>query len=333
MILGHAAPINALLNAARGARPHHAWLFVGPKGIGKATVAKAVAARLLAESAGPTPDGDGLALDSDHPIARLMLARSHPDFRLVEREPWLPKPPDTVVPYAERKGDEKRGRNIRVVQIRALESLLQLAPSLSARRIVIIDAADDLEPSAANAFLKNLEEPPAHTIFFLISHAPGRLLPTIRSRCRVLRFAPLADDDLRALLRAQMPQADSDELTALVDLAQGVPGKALGLAGLDIAGIEAALAAIIKGGDRDNAQRAALAGQLGLKAALPRYEAFLRHTPSFIAAQARTRHGAALRDALDVHAEVSQIAATAALHNLDPQSAVFEICGLIAGLA
>jgi DNA polymerase-3 subunit delta' len=237
------------------------------------------------------------------------------------------------MPYAERKGDEKRGRNIRVVQIRWLDPLLRMAPSLSPRRIIIIDAADDLEVGAANALLKSLEEPPAHTSFFLISHAPGRLLPTIRSRCRVLRFAPLGDVELREVLRDHMPRADPAELDTLAAAGAGRPGKALAFAGLDFAAIDQALADIAQTGDHDNAVRAALAAQLSLKSALPRYEAFLKRAPEYVAAHARTRTGAQLERALDIYAEISQIAATAPIHNLDPQSAVFEICGLVAGLA
>ena len=107
--------------------------------------------------------------------------RSHPDFKLLER---LPK-----------ANSEELARSITVDQVRGLQPLFATTPSLSPRRVVLIDAIDDLERSAANALLKNLEEPPAGTIFLLVSHAPGRLLPTIRSRCRLLRFDPLDDDD------------------------------------------------------------------------------------------------------------------------------------------
>ncbi len=332
-ILGHTAAITELLEAAHGPRFHHAWLFTGPEGVGKATVAKAAAARLLAESAGPPPEGNGLALDPHHRIARMIEARSHPDYKLVEREVWLPKPTDTLMPYGDRKGDEKRGRNIRIAQMRWLEPMLHMSPSLSQRRIIIVDAADDLEKSSANAFLKNLEEPPAHTIFFLISHMPGKLLPTIRSRCRVLRFAPLSDAEMQGVLRAQLPGTDGDERAALIAAAEGAPGKALALAGLDIMGIDVALATIARTGDPSNAARSALAAQFAAKSSLPRYEAFLKRAPSFIATQARTRQGSALRQAVDAYAQAQTIAATAPIHNLDPQSAVFEICGLVAGLA
>lgn len=319
MIIGHTAPIAELLDAARGPRMHHAWLLTGPEGVGKATVAKAVATRLLAEAAGPAPAGDGLTLDPEHRIARLITSGAHSDFIWLER-------------LINEKTD-KRARNISVDQVRAMSTKFSLAPSHSPRRIVVIDAIDDLERAAANALLKSLEEPPSGTIFFLISHMPGRLLPTIRSRCRVLRFSPLSDADMRAVLRAELPEAGDAEVAALIAAAEGAPGKALALAGLRIDEIDAALATIARTGDPSNAARSALASQLALKAALPRYEAFLKRAPSFLATQARTRQGAPLRDAIELYQRATQLAATAPLHNLDPQSAVFELCGLVAGLA
>jgi len=319
MIIGHTAPIAELLDAAHGERMHHAWLFTGPEGVGKATVAKAVATHLLAEAAGPAPAGDGIEIDPEHRIARLIASGAHSDFIWLER-------------LINEKTD-KRARNISVDQVRAMSTKFSLAPSHSPRRIVVIDAIDDLERAAANALLKSLEEPPSGTIFFLISHMPGRLLPTIRSRCRVLRFAPLSDADMRTVLRAELPEADEAEVAALIAAAEGAPGKALALAGLRIDEIDSALATIARTGDPTNAGRSALASQLALKAALPRYEAFLKRAPSFVATQARTRQGAPLRDAIELYQRATQLAATAPLHNLDPQSAVFELCGLVAGLA
>jgi len=318
-ILGHTAPIADLLDAAHGERMHHAWLFTGPEGVGKASVAKAVAARLLAEAAGPAPAGDSIEIDPEHRIARLIASGAHSDFIWLER-------------LINEKTD-KRARNISVDQVRAMSTKFSLAPSHSPRRIVVIDAIDDLERAAANALLKSLEEPPSGTIFFLISHMPGRLLPTIRSRCRVLRFAPLSDADMRVVLRAELPEADDAEVAALIAAAEGAPGKALALAGLRIDEIDAALTTIARTGDPSNAARSALASQLALKAALPRYEAFLKRAPSFLATQARTRQGAPLRDAIELYQRATQLAATAPIHNLDPQSAVFELCGLVAGLA
>ena len=168
-LLGHEAQEDAFLSAMRGSRLHHAWLLTGPKGVGKASFARAAALRLLAEVADPGLGGAGLSVDPEHRIARLFEARSHPDYRLVEREVW--KKADELLPEDERKGDETPARSIRVVQIRWLDRLLSVAPSLSARRAIVIDTADDMERPAANALLKSLEEPPQGTVFFLVSPA------------------------------------------------------------------------------------------------------------------------------------------------------------------
>src|SRR3546814_19245555 len=109
-------------------------------------------------------------------------------------------------------------------------------PSMSPRRVVLIDAVDDLERGGANALLKSLEEPPAGTIFLLVSHAPGRLLPTIRSRCRLLRFEPLPREAMTSLLRDVLPQERDAEIAALIADGPGPPGPRRGFAALGLGG-------------------------------------------------------------------------------------------------
>lgn len=330
-LLGHDAQAQAFLSAMRGERLHHAWLLTGPRGLGKASFAKAAALRLLAEAAGPPPGGSGLDVAEDHPIARLFRARSHPDYRLVEREVW--KKPDEILPLDERKGDEALGRNIKVLQIRWLDRILSVAPSLSPRRAIVIDAADDMERGAANALLKSLEEPPAGTVFFLVSHMPGRLLPTIRSRCRTLRFAPLSDEHMRVVLRRELPEADPIELDALVKAGEGAPGQALRFAGLDIGALDTALETMARTGDPSNMIRITTAKSLALKAAQPRYEAFLERAPAFIAARAKNRRGAALDQALDLWSKARDLAGGAIGLSLDPQATAFQLGSYVAALS
>src|SRR3546814_17781536 len=129
-------------------------------------------------------------------------------------------------------------RNISIDTIRGRQRRFSNAPSLSNCRVVIIDAADDLERGAANALLKNLEEPPAGKLFLLVSHAHGRLLPTIRSRCRMLRFSPLRDDEMETVLRAELADHDVQEIDALIAAGEGSHGRSLGLYGWDIAGMD-----------------------------------------------------------------------------------------------
>lgn len=317
--LGHRDQVTAFLAAMGQGRLHHAWLLAGPQGVGKASFAEAAAARYLAEGTDRAPGGSGLDVAEDHPTARLIAAGSHPDFRHLVR---LPR----------EKGNDL-ARNITIDQVRALQPFFAVTPGLSPRRAVVIDAIDDLERPAANALLKNLEEPPADTLFLLVSHAPGRLLPTIRSRCRLLRFAPLDDADMGVALRRLLPDAPEAEIASLVARGGGAPGQALRFAGLDIAGLDEALAALAREGDPTNARRVALARELALKAAQPRYEIFLERAPAFIAAEARQRTGAALAAAIGLWEKARGIAESAVRLSLDPQTTTFELASLVAALS
>jgi len=158
-------------------------------------------------------------------------------------------------------------------------------------------------------------------------------LPTIRSRCRVLRFGPLVADDMATVLRAELPEADADEIAALVKAGEGAPGRALGFAGLDIVGLDRAMADIAATGDPVASSRGALAKALALKSAQPRYEAFLQRAPGFIASAARNRSGQSLADALKLWEDARDLASGAVGLSLDPHSVVFELGTLIAGLA
>lgn len=295
---------------------HHAWIFAGPEGVGKARFAMLAARRLLA---GPGQPED-FAIPSGDRTQQLIDAGSHPDLKVLQR-----------LPRDEKKPEQGLARSIRVDQVRELDHFLGVKATYSDRRVVVIDTADDLErPGASNALLKNLEEPPAGTVFLLVSHAPGRLLPTIRSRCRMLRFEPLNDTEMRAALIDSGVAAG--ELDELVRVGEGAPARALAMAGLDIAGLDKALAELAQG-DSSNAVRAELARSLSLKAAQERYEAFLERAPSFIAAAARTRSGEALRIALDAHDAARNLAAGALGLSLDAQGTVFEMAGIVARLA
>jgi len=316
-LVGHAQAIDALVDATSSGRLHHAWLLTGPQGVGKATFADLAARWLLATSADPSLKGHGLDLPAGNQTEALIEAESHPDFRRLER-------------LAKEKSEEL-ARSITVDQVRGLQRLFVTTPSMSSRRVVVIDALDDLERSAANALLKNLEEPPAHTVFLLVSHAPGRLLPTIRSRCRLLRFEPLEEADVTQVLRAELPDVDAGEIATLARLADGAPGSAIRFAGLDISGLDAAIDRIAVQGDASNTLRSALARTLSGKAAQARYEAFLERAPSRIALAARK--GGNIPEKVALWREARDIADQAVRISLDPQTTVFELAGLVARLA
>ena len=311
-LVGNDAARGAIAAAAEGGNLHHAWLIAGPEGVGKATHAREVSAWLLARAAGD----DGGRTDA------MIAAGAHPDFRVLDR---LPVDAD--------KPEKGTARSIKIDQVRALGPMFAVKPSMSSRRMIVIDAIDDLERAASNALLKNLEEPPTGTIFLLVSHAPGRLLPTIRSRCRLLRFDPLGDADVASVLRGALPQANADEIAALVRAGAGSPGRALRFAGLDLAAIETALMTIAVDGDPSNQQRVRLSKALAPKAAQPRYEAFLERVPAFIAERARAMSGDGLRDALDAYASAADLARMSIAQSLDPGTTAFEMGGLVARLA
>jgi len=329
-LVGHNGPVAAFRAALDAERLHHAWLLAGPKGVGKALFARMAATRMIADASDPPGTAPALEVEDEHPAVKLIKAGSHPDLRLVEREVW---DKDRIVPKHERKGTEDVARNIRIAQIRDLNKSLGLRSAMSGRRAVIIDSVDDLEPGAANALLKNVEEPAAGVVFFLISHAPDRLLPTIRSRCRLLRFKPLGDDAMTSALGCALPDASGSEIAALVRSGQGAPGRALAQRGLDLDALDAAMAALVRDGDATNAARSALAQSLSLKAAQPRYEAFLSRAPSAIAAAACERRGPALAEALALWERAAALAGAARRLSLDPTSTVFELAGMLAALA
>lgn len=243
------------LEAYNAGRLHHGWLLTGPRGVGKATLAWRIARFLLA-----TPDNDdnggGLFGDAapapatldivpEHPVSRRLLALSDPGLFLLRRGP-------------NDKGD-RISADIRVAEVRKLRNFFAMSASDGGRRVVIVDSADELNTSAANALLKILEEPPDRATLLLLSHQPSRLLPTIRSRCRELRLETLRAEDLeKALEQAGVAlEADAEAMSAL---AAGSVGDALRLSSLDGLKLYAAIIALLDSLPRlDRARAVALA--------------------------------------------------------------------------
>ena len=319
-LYGHDEAIAAFRAALDGGRLHHAWLISGPEGVGKGSFATKAALRVLAEGQGRVKL-PGLDVPAEHPAARLLAAGSHPDLMRLERL------------ARESSSTGELARSITVDQVRGLSRLFSTTASMSPWRVVIIDSIDDLERGGANALLKNLEEPPPSSVFLLVSHAPERLLPTIRSRCRILRLGRLDDDAMASALRHAAPEADEKEIADLVAAGEGSPGRAMAFRGLDIAGLDKAMRELAAEGDPSNGRRSRLAQSLALKSAQPRYEAFLQRVPSLIAAEARTRRGPALAVALEQWEKAQALASSASRLSLEPESVVFELGGLLAALA
>ena len=319
MIVGQDRAVSLFADAWASRKLHHAWLLAGPKGVGKATFAHAAARRVLAEAAGPAFDLPGIETGDDHPMVKLVEAGSHPDMR------WL-----------ERLVNEKTGnlaRDISVDQIREAGEFLTLTPALSPWRVVVIDTVDELQAAGANALLKMLEEPPANTLFFLVSHAPGRLVPTIRSRCRRLDFQKLDDDAMTSILVEHAPSVSTNERQRIIAMSFGSAGRALAFAELGLAKLEDSALAILRQGDPTNARRAELANELGKKGAADRYAAFLELAPSLIAREAKALNGSHQERALAAYERACELAAVAPRVSLDPAATVFQLGGILAEVA
>lgn len=263
-LIGHGALERLAYAALSGDRPPQAWLLAGPPGVGKATFAYRMARFLLARN----PDAGGFDFDAtrssgdlsvapDHPVVRQVAVGTHPDLLAIEREI-----------------DEKRDKMktaIGVDQIRAINQFLHLTAAQGGWRIVLIDPAEAMNRNAANALLKILEEPPKKSILLLVSHTPGRLLATIRSRCRLLRFAPLSEIELRAAIGEE---GEIDPLT--LTLADGAPGRAIALANPETRALLTDLLMLLKRGPgRDPAALHAFAERLAKAEADGPYREFV----------------------------------------------------------
>ena len=207
-----------LLRAYRSGRMPHAWLLTGPQGVGKATLAFRFARFLLAQGSNPLnflAPADELYLSPEHAVFRQVAASGHPDLQTVERQ---------------RDQRNRLRRDIVIEDLRKAAAFLRLTPALGGWRVVVIDGAEDMNRNAANALLKVLEEPPARALILLTSHFPGRLLPTIRSRCCQLALPPLQPDTVLGLLHRFAPELPAPEAESLCRLADGSIGRALALA-------------------------------------------------------------------------------------------------------
>jgi DNA polymerase-3 subunit delta' len=246
-LFGQGAAEQLLLDAFRSGRMHHAWLVTGPRGIGKASFAFR-AARFLFDNPDPALPGAATAEDlrvaDDSPAARRIAAGVHPNLLHLQRE------------Y-----DEKNNRYRTELSVETVRRLIPFLGSTAGEgtwRIVIVDTADEMNRSAANALLKALEEPPRRTIFFLVSETPGRLPGTIRSRSRVLRLRPLEAGDLeRALDAAGVKLPAGEEGAAILALAEGSPRRAVELIQQDGLALHRLLCEAVSRGDPASMHRLA----------------------------------------------------------------------------
>ncbi|NBW74849.1 MAG: DNA polymerase III subunit delta' [Sphingomonadaceae bacterium] len=310
---GHEAAWAEWRAALGSERMHHAWILAGPRGLGKGAFARAAAAELVAQPGVSQPAAD-----------------RHPDILIPEHPP---ENKEEEKKRADGQEDVRRKRSIPIDEIRMIQHRLTTRPTLGSRRAVIIDPADDLEKGAVNALLKSLEEPPAGTYFLLVAHRPGRLLPTIRSRCRMLRFAPLADADVDAVLREVSPEAEPAAREAAVAAAQGAPGVALEFLDQNLGAILRGMQAILAGGDDDFALRGILAAEIGARPDRDRMQAVAELARAVIAADLAAAPRARQARIIAAHAELVRLSGQLPTYNFDPGLAAMEIGGLLASAA
>ena len=310
-LIGHDEAWREWHSALGSARMHHAWILTGLKGLGKAQFARAAAAQLVAE-----------------PGIKQPPLEMHPDILIPEH------PPENKEEVKKREDGQpyKRKRSIPIDEVRTLQRRLTTRPTLGNRRVVIIDPADDLEKNAANALLKSLEEPPEGTFFLLVTHRLGRLLPTLRSRCRVLRFTPLADDRIEAILRESAPGADAATRAAAIAAAEGSPGAALEFVAQDLGKLHQLMLRLIAEGDQHFALRGALAEEIGARPDRERQQAAVDLARAVVAAelgQAAARDGRVI----EAHGQLVRLGAQLPTYNFDPGLVAMELGALLAALA
>jgi DNA polymerase-3 subunit delta' len=237
-LFGHEAAERELLDAYRRNRMAQAWIIGGPEGIGKATLAWRAARFLLAHPeprSGAVQTAESLFVPADHPAARRVATLAVADIFLLRRE-WNEK-------------TKKHFTEIRVDDVRDITRSFHQASGTGGWRIAVIDCADDLNRSAANALLKLIEEPPERSLFLLVAHQPGRILPTIRSRCRKLMLSPVSEAETVAAVRALGPpwsERPESELAAAAARAEGSVREALRLLDGDALAFEATVSRLLR---------------------------------------------------------------------------------------
>jgi DNA polymerase III subunit delta' len=308
MLIGHDEPWRIWRAARAGARMHHAWLLAGIAGLGKSTFALAAARELVCGGAS---------------------GAHHPDILTITHGPRTKED--------EKKRDEGKpyelARGIKLEQIRQLHARLTTRPTLGSKRAVIVDPADDLESSAANALLKSLEEPPAGTYFLLVCHSPWRLLPTIRSRCRMLRFPTLGEQEMARFLGAAASHVASDERNAALTAAGGSPGAALAFVELGLGQIAKVMRHIRDSGDTGFRARGELMALIGARPDRARLRAVLDLASALVAEGVAELPPAIAQRRVEAHQGLARHIGEFLTYNYDAGLLALSIGNLLAGCA
>ncbi len=314
-LVGHGEAAARLQADAAGERLHHAWILSGPRGVGKATLAFRFARHLLAgRPSGLLADAETapLHLDPADPVFRRVAAGGHADLRVLEP--------------AGARGE------IGVDAVRAAVRFLRLTPGEGAWRVLIVDGADAMNPNAQNAALKLLEEPPANVVILLVAHRAARLLATVRSRCRMLRLAPLGREEFDAVTGELAPELDEEARARLFALSAGSPGAALELAHLGGPALKEAVDGALDGLPALDRQAVEQVAEL---VAGSRDTAAFRSFGAILSASLalRLRTIAPARAWLDAEAEIAWLLERSIAVSLDRRQVVLNIFGALARAA
>jgi DNA polymerase-3 subunit delta' len=324
-LFGHAEAEQTLLDAYRGGRIPHALLIGGETGIGKATLAYRMARFVLAYPDPAMPavqKAQSLAVPEDHPTVRRIAGQAHSDLLVLER----------VI-------NEKTGKLFTVTRVEDVRRTVPFFGSTAGEggwRVAIVDPLEDLNRAGENALLKVLEEPPPRALLLLVSHAPGRVLPTIRSRCRTLILRTLAAEDIvRAMGAAIRENGSADETLAAAGAADGSVGRALALLKTDAVELRQQVNGLL---DRLPALDPRALHALGDEIAGTQAEtlaAFMDAVNAWLSArlQSGRQDGARLARVAEVWAAVNNAAREAEAYNLDRKPLVFSVFGRLAEAA
>jgi DNA polymerase-3 subunit delta' len=324
-LFGHAEAEHTLLDAYRSGRIPHAWLIGGESGVGKASLAYRMARFVLAYPDPAMPavqQAKSLAVPADHPVARRIAGQAHSDLLVLQR----------VI-------NEKTGKLFTVTRVEDVRRTVPFFGSTAGEggwRVAIVDPLEDLNRAGENALLKVLEEPPPRALLLLVSHAPGRVLPTIRSRCRTLILRPLAADDVARAAAAAMGEGkETDEIRAAADAADGSAGRALMLLEGDALELREQVVGLL---DRLPALDPRALHALGDEIAGTQAETlavFMDAVNTWLSAQLKSgpQDGPRLARVAEVWATVNRAAREADAYNLDRKPLVFSVFGQLAEAA
>jgi DNA polymerase-3 subunit delta' len=325
-LFGHQAAEAALLDAYRGGRMAHAWLIGGLPGIGKATLAYRMARFVLAHPDPAAPEvqrAATLAIDPEHLVTRRMAVQAQGDLLVLER----------VI-------NEDTGKLFTVIRVNDVRRTVSFFGSTSGAggwRVCIVDSADELQdPQASNALLKVLEEPPPRALFLLVSSAPGRLLPTIRSRCRRLELRPLATADVARAVAAAVGRAPDDaDVAGVAMAAEGSVARALALLSPAAMELRRSVVAVLDSLPRPDPKALHALGEALGRADQRGYQAFVDLVNAWLSERLRGGHSdpGRLNRIAEAWDAFNRAARDADTYNLDKKPLVFSVFGQLAEAA